>query len=385
MRSVALDLGSKKIAFCEVSNSKVVARAMVPRLEALMDFLGPHTAPATVAIEACREAWVIHDQLTAWGHTVLLVDTTRVKQLGIGQHGRKNDRIDAEVLARAVERGLIPCAHVLSPERRQLRALLSVRRALVETRAQYVTTIRGLARAHGKKIPTCKTGIFVTRFNEADLGEPLQTLCAPLLGTLQAVDQELAKNELAVQTYAETDGMLRFLMTAPGVSVVVAAMFISVVDDAHRFRHAHQVQSYLGLVPLEDTTGGGDKRRLGSITKQGNGYLRSLLIQSGWSILRSPHADPLKAWGLAIAERRGRKSIAAVAVARRLAGLLWALWRDGTVYDPEQLGQHSSAGIVKEAQSTQLRAKAIARAGKKAKLFANRRRNQQQPSTVKNM
>jgi transposase len=384
MRSVALDLGSKKIAFCEVSNGKVVGRAMVPRLEALMDFLGPHTAPATVAIEACREAWAIHDQLTAWGHTVLLVDTTRVKQLGIGQHGRKNDRIDAEVLARAVEKGLIPRAHLLSPARRQLRALLSVRRALVETRAQYITTIRGLARSQGKKIPTCKTGVFVTRFNEADLGEPLQALCGPLLGTLQAVDQELAKNELAVQTYAETDGMLRFLMTAPGVSVVVAAMFISVIDDAHRFRHAHQVQSYIGLVPLEDTTGGGDKRRLGSITKQGNGYLRSLLIQSGWSILRSPHADPLKAWGLAIAERRKRKSIAAVALARRLAGLLWAMWRDGTVYDPEQLGQHSSAGIAKEAQSAQLRAKAIARAGKKAKQFANRRRNQQ-PTTVTNM
>ena len=383
MRSVALDLGSKKIAFCEVADGKVVGRAMVPRLDALIEVLGPGTAQATVAIEACREAWAIHDQLTAWGHIVLLVDTTRVKQLGVGHHGRKNDRIDAEVLARAVERGLIPCAHVLSPERRQLRALLAVRRALVETRAQYVTTIRGLARAHGKKIPTCKTGVFVTRFNEADLGEPLQTLCSPLLATLATLDQELAKNELAVQTYAETDGMLRFLMTAPGVSVVVAAMFISVIDDAHRFHRAHQVQSYVGLVPLEDTTGGGSKRRLGSITKQGNSYLRSLLIQAGWSILRTPMTDPLKAWGQAIADRRGRKSIAAVAIARRLAGLLWAMWRDGTVYDPEQLGQHSSAGVAKEAQSTQLRAKAIARAGVKAKRFASRRRTS--GSTVTNM
>jgi transposase len=371
MRNVALDLGAKKIAFCEVADGKVVARAIVPQLLKLTDLLGPTTAPAVVAIEACREAWPIHDELTRWGHTVLLVDTTRVKQLGIGQHGRKTDRIDAEVLARAVERGTIPQAHVLSPERRQLRALLTVRRALVETRAQYVTTVRGLARAHGKKIPTCQTGAFVTRCKKADFGDELQTLCALLVDTLRALDNELAKNELAVQTYAEKDGMLRFLMTAPGVSVVVAAMFISVIDDARRFQRAHQVQSYLGLVPCEDSSGG--KRRLGSITTEGNSCLRSLLIQSAWSILRSPSTDPLKTWGEAIIARRGRKSIAAVAIARRLAGVLWAMWRDGTVYDAEELGKQSGIGVAKAAQTTQLQAKAIARAGVKAKKFSRRR------------
>ena len=85
---------------------------------------GPSSAPARVAIEACREAWFAHDTLRAWGHQVLLVDTTRSRQLGIGQHGRKNDRIDAEQLARAVERGGIPLAHLLSPHHRGSRELL---------------------------------------------------------------------------------------------------------------------------------------------------------------------------------------------------------------------------------------------------------------------
>jgi hypothetical protein len=108
MRSVALDLGAKKIAYCEVTEGRVVARRTVTKLSSLSDVLGADTAPARVAIEACREAWHIRDVLTSSGHDVLLVDTTRVGKLGIGQHGRKTDRVDAEVLARAVESGHIP-------------------------------------------------------------------------------------------------------------------------------------------------------------------------------------------------------------------------------------------------------------------------------------
>jgi len=109
-------LGSKKISFCEVKDGVAVGRCTVSQLSELKELLGSETAPARVAIEACREAWAVQDQLVAWGHQVLLVDTTRVAKLGIGQHGRKTDRIDAEVLARAVESGHIPvatCCHRL--------------------------------------------------------------------------------------------------------------------------------------------------------------------------------------------------------------------------------------------------------------------------------
>ena len=138
MRKVALDLSVRKISFCEVANGSVVARRTVSSLTALDDVLGDESEPAEVAIEACREAWHMTATLEQRGHRVLLVDTTRARQLGIGQHGKKTDRIDAEVLARAVERGAIPLAHLLSPARQTLRKELSIRRALVETRAQYV-------------------------------------------------------------------------------------------------------------------------------------------------------------------------------------------------------------------------------------------------------
>ncbi len=105
MRSVALDLGVRETSFCEVSQGVVVARRTVRDLDRLSDTLGLGTKRARVAIEACREAWSVHDQLRSWGHDVLLVDTTRTRQIGLRQHGRKTDRIDAEVLARAVDAG----------------------------------------------------------------------------------------------------------------------------------------------------------------------------------------------------------------------------------------------------------------------------------------
>jgi transposase len=106
-------------------------------------------------------------------------------------------------------------------------------------------------------------------------------------------------------------------MTIPNVSVIVAAVFVSVIDEAGRFRNAHQVGAYLGLVPSEKSSG--DRRRLGAITKQGNSYARAMLMQASWGLMRSTHqSDPLQQWAAAVARRRG-KFVAAVASARRLA------------------------------------------------------------------
>ena len=127
MRKVALDLGTRKTAYCEVRDGKVVQRRTEDAVRDFEPLLGPEQPEAVVAIEACREAWHVHDLLTSWGNQVVLVDTTRSRRLGIGQHGRKTDRIDAEVLALALERGGIPAAHVLSPHRRELRRWLGVR------------------------------------------------------------------------------------------------------------------------------------------------------------------------------------------------------------------------------------------------------------------
>lgn len=370
MRSVALDLGAKKIAYCEVSEATIIDRGMVSSLSSLEPLLGPDAKPARVAIEACREAWFVHATLTAWGNEVLLVDTTRSRRLGIGQHRRKNDRIDAEVMALAVERGGIPLAHVLSPHRQELRRLLSVRRALVETRAQYVATMRGLARELGGKLPTCDTEQFVAKIRKTTLGEDVRETIEPLLALLGPLQDQLSAVEQRLEEHCALEPVVVLLRTVPGVGPIVAAQFVSVIDEAQRFRTAHQVESYLGLVPSEDTTGG--KRRLGGISKHGNTYLRALLVQAAWIILRQPaRTDPLQRWALAVAERRGKR-IAVIALARRLAGVLWAMWRDDTVYDAEFVARSGARGLHRAAQGAEYRAAALERAA--AKLRQHRAR-----------
>jgi len=356
-----LDLAVQKIAYCEVEGGEVVQRRTVSRLTALEDLLGPDSPPARVAIEACREAWHVHDRLSERGHDVLVVDTTRVRQLGIGQHKRKNDRIDAEALARAVERGQIPLAHVLSPQRRQMRHELSIRRALVETRAQYVTTIRGVLRAQGIRLPKCQVEQFPDKLADAKLDESQRELVAPLARLLEGLNVEIAHADRRLDELCSGEPVIERLCTAPGIGAIVAASFVAVIDEANRFHRAHQVESYLGLVPSESTS---VKRRLGAITKQGNAYARAMLVQASWQIFRLRSDDPLKTWAQAVAKRRGKR-IAVVALARRLAGVLWAMWRDGTVYDAALVGEMSARGLKRQAQDTQVVADALKRAAKK--------------------
>ena len=151
-------------------------------------------------------------------------------------------------------------------------------------------------------------------------------LLGPINKQIEALDEELERIVAA-------DEVTRRLTTVPGVGPVTATAFVATVDDVTRFRHAHQVEAYLGLIPCEWSSS--ETQRRGHITKAGNGRMRWLLVQAAWCILRRrqrPETAALRDWADRIAGRRGR-AIAAVALARRLAGILFAIWRDGTVYD----------------------------------------------------
>jgi transposase len=292
-----------------------------------------------------------------------MLDTTRVRQIGVGRHGRKNDALDAEAMAIALDTGRVPLAHVLSPERRALRAKLSVRGELVEMRARQVTVLRGLGRAAGVLLPTSSTDGFLAKLEASSLDDETRALMAPLAATLATAQEQIARVDVELAQIAKGDDVIRLCATVPGVAVIVAATFVSVIDEAKRFRNAHAVSAYLGLVPGENTTGG--KQRLGSITRRGNTHARTMLVQSAWHILRTAGTDdPLKRWAMRIAKTRGKK-IAAVALARKLAGVLWAMWRDGTVYDAGLGARESAKGLKADAQSQELRAAAMARVAKK--------------------
>jgi transposase len=120
---------------------------------------------------------------------------------------------------------------------------------------------------------------------------------------------------------------------------VTAAAFVAALDDVTRFRRAHEVEAYLGLVPRELSSG--EHQRRGHITKAGPSRVRRLLVQAAVSTLRlqDPRTTALREWALGIAARRGKK-IAVVALARRLAGILFAMLRDGTTYAPRRASCH---------------------------------------------
>jgi transposase len=365
MRSVGLDLGKKEVSYCEVADGRVVVRRTASGIGGLDDLLGPESAPAVIAIEACREAWHVHDVLTKNGHRVLLIDTTRVKQLGVGQHGRKRDRIDAELFAFAVARGTIPLAHILSPHRRALREKLNARRTLVETRASFVTTVRGIVRARGEKLGGCDTEDFGKKLALSSLSDGARVAIAPLAAVLETLDTQLSGVEAELEQLAAQEPAIAKMTSAPGVDIIVAAVFTSVIDEAKRFPNAHAVESYLGLVPREDSTGGRDKQKLGSITKCGNAYARSTLVQAAWCILRGRGEDPLRTWARGVERRRGKR-VAVVALARRLAGVLWAMWHRNQTYNPERVGNASARGLQDAALATELAAKAMHLVAKKA-------------------
>jgi transposase len=190
---------------------------------------------------------------------------------------------------------------------------------------------------------------------------------------LVGLESELAKVEHTLSQMATREPIIGLLATVPGVGLIVASTFVSVIDEAKRFKNAQSVGAYLGLAPSESTSGGPGKRRLGSITKHGNTYARTMLVQAAWHILRSRNADdPLFQWVDRIAKTRGKR-IAAVALARKLAGVLWAMWRDGTAYDPVGQAKSSAHGKREDARARGAQADALERAAKKLERRAPRR------------
>ena len=155
---------------------------------------------------------------------------------------------------------------------------------------------------------------------------------APLLALLTPLNGEIAAADRRIAQLTADDPVVALLTTAPGIGPITASALVATIDDITRFRSAHEFEAYLGVVPGERSSG--EKRRVGRITKAGNARVRWLLVEAAWRNVRarSEETATLRAWALGIATRRGKR-VAVVALARRLAGILYAMWRDGAAYD----------------------------------------------------
>ena len=241
----------------------------------------------------------------------------------------KTDRRDARTLAEACRLGAYRPAHRTSDKQRHIRAQLAVREAMVCTRVKYISLISTLLRRDGFSVKSGAARHFLLRLAALELPAQLREEVAPLVELLQALNEQIKKADARLAKLVQDDEVVARLCTMPGVGPVTATSFAATLDDVTRFGGAKQVRSYLGLVPSEHSSG--ERQQRESISKAGPSRARAMLVEVAWQILRrhTPATEALHLWAARIAARR-RKKIAAVALARKLAGILYAMWRDGT-------------------------------------------------------
>ena len=211
-----------------------------------------------------------------------------------------------------------------------------MREALVRTRTRYLALAKSLLRRDGLRVSNSQAEASGERIAALELETRLRSDLQPVLELLVPLNAQIAVADARIAELGKADPATALLMTMPGIGPVTATAVVATVDDVTRFRSAHQFEAFLGLVPSEHSSG--EKLRIGAITKAGNVRVRYLLVEAAWRILRSRKDETaaLRTWALGIAERRGRR-IAAVALARRLAGVLFAVWRDSQPFNAAKL------------------------------------------------
>jgi len=343
MDHIGMDVHLKESQICILTEGgELIERRVRSEPERFAAVLGDRPR-ARILLEASTESEWVARCLEGLGHEVIVADPNFAPMYATRTRKVKTDRRDARALAEACLLGAYRPAHRLSDPQRHVRGRLLVRDALVRTRTRYISLIRALLRQHGDRVPTGSAEAFSRRVLTLSLPGRLLSEIAPLLAVMRHVNHQLSYSDQVIEEVTAQDARVQRLRTVPSVGPVTAAAFVATIDDVRRFRRAHEVEAYLGLVPRELSSG--ESQRRGRITKAGHARLRWLLIQAAVSILRRrpPQAEALHAWALHIAARRG-KHVAVVALARRLAGILYALLRDGSVFAPGR-SRHPRAAL----------------------------------------
>ena len=333
MDSIGIDLHKRESQLCIVTDDvELIERRIATSRERFTVALGTR-APARVLLEASTESEWVARHLESLGHTVIVADPGFAAMYATRSKRVKTDKRDARTLCDALQLGAYRAIHRASDAQRHLRAQLVVRDALVRTRTRYVAIIKAFVRREGLRVPSGDAEHTVAKLLALPLPAHVLDELAPMIALWAPLDTELRAADARLLALAKDHAVATRLRSMPGIGPVTALAFVASLDDVARFHSAHQVQAYLGLVPSEYSSG--DHRVRGRITKRGDARMRWLLVETAWRILRSPNDDlaGLKAWALQIAHRRGKR-IAVVALARRVAGILYAMWRDDARYQP---------------------------------------------------
>jgi transposase len=326
--AIDLHMRYSQIRIIDEDGQVVCERRVVTSAARLVEVFGG-LGPMRILLETGTESEWVAQALEAAGHAVVVADPNYAPMYGEIRRKVKTDRRDVAALAEANRRGWYRATHRVSAPQRALRQVLRSRRLLVRMRSGSITLIRSLVRQAGYRLAPGSSERVPQRLAQLVLPPALAATLAPLRRMVETLTREIAEVDAGLQTQAAADPVVGRLQSVPGVGPVVALTFRAFVDDVGRFRHAGQVSAAIGLVPREDSSA--ERRHRGHITKAGPRELRSLLVQAAWSCWRSTKSATLRAWVERLASRRGKR-IAVVALARRLSRILYALWRDQSVF-----------------------------------------------------
>jgi transposase len=330
---VGLDISLKKIAVCVLGRDgqlvwqgKVDAEPgpLAERLRPWRDEID------LVGLEACPLSEWLHRHLVADGYNAVCVETRQAQRF-LSTRPVKTDRNDARGIAEMMRIGHYRPVHVKSAEAQLVRTILQARRQIVASLLQMQGSIRGLLRMHGLKVGEIHRNRFENRAR--DLLEEMPSLaCAiePLLRILERLTAERKALDKRLEQTARSDAVRQRLMSIPGVGPITSLAFRVTVDDPSRFDSSKAVGAHLGLTPRVYQSGETD--RSGQISKAGDHMLRHLLYEAASALMtRCRQPSRLRAWGIAIARRRGAKR-ARVAVARKLAVIMQRMWVSGSEF-----------------------------------------------------
>jgi transposase len=329
---VGLDIHTKHISICVLNqDGKVHRRDQVRQVDQLVRVLEGLPDRFEVCFEASTGYGRYFELLSVRASRVVVAHPGLLRL--IFRSKNKNDRRDAEKLAKLLYLGEVPAVHVPTADVRAWRELITFRQRLVQKRTRAKNGVRALLRCLGITAPR-RPGIWTAKglawLKQLEFSQPLQALKRDLLvQEIEAFSRQLARVERGLAAYSRDNLAVWQLRSIPGVGLRTAEAVVAFIDDPHRFAHSKKVGAYFGLVPSQDQSG--ETNRLGHITREGCTAVRHLLVEAVWQALR--RSASVRAYYERIQRNDpDRKKIAVVATAHYLVRVMWALLKNGTLW-----------------------------------------------------